>query len=123
MNASTGGGFSAVPLPNAMFCLDCETISSSLNHICTVCGSHALISLCRMLGGTLRSQQAESTEEHAKAAKYSLEINCKVHEIPATGLNLLIELLTRLAEVGGAVESLHINAESVFDNQGVRRAA
>jgi hypothetical protein len=121
--AHTEGGLSTVPLLNAVFCADCETISNSPHEACTVCGSHSLINLFRMLGGTLRSQKPESTGDHAKTAKYNLERTAKVHEIPATELNLIIESMARLAEAGGAVESLHINVESVSDTQGVLRAA
>lgn len=118
--ADTKGGLGAVSLPNAVFCVNCETISNSPHDSCTICGSHSLISLFRVLGGTLRSQKPQSTGDHAK---YSLELTAKVHGIPATDLNLLIELLTRLAEAGGAVESLHLNVEPVFDDQSVLRAA
>jgi hypothetical protein len=125
MNAGTHteGGLSTVPLLNAVFCADCETISNSPRDACTVCGSHSLISLFRMLGGTLRSQKPQSTADHAKTAKYNLELTANVHEIPATELNRVIESISRLAEVCGDLESLHINVESVFDTQGVFRAA
>jgi hypothetical protein len=72
--AHTEGGLSAVPLLNAVFCVDCETISNSPHDACTVCGSHSLISLFRMLGGTLRSRKLQSTEDHAKTAKYNLRL-------------------------------------------------
>ena len=121
--AHTDEGLSAVPLHNAVFCVDCETISNSPHDACTVCGSHSLTSLFRMLGGTLRSQKPQPTAEHAKTAKYNLELTATVHEIPATELNHAIELITRLAEAGGDVKSLHINVESVFDTQGGLRAA
>ena len=121
--AHTDEGLSTVPLHNAVFCANCETISNSQHDACTVCGSHSLISVFRMLGGTLRNQKPQLTGDHAKAAKYNLELTAKVHGIPATELNFIIESMTRLAEAGGAVESLHINVESVFDAQFVLRAA
>ena len=122
----------AVPLLNAAFCVDCETISNSPHDACMVCGSHSLISLFRVFGGTLRSQKPRSTEAHkphsteahAKtAARYNLEVTAGVHDIPAIQLNQAIELITRLAEVGGDVKCLHINIESVFDTQAVLKAA
>ena len=119
--ADTEGALSTVPLLNAVFCADCETISSSPHDVCTVCGSHSLTSVFRMLGGSLRSQQAYST--HVKTAKYNLELTVKVHEIPAKELNRAIESITRLAEVCGDLKCLHINVDSVFDTQGVLRAA
>jgi hypothetical protein len=125
MNAATDTerGVGAVPLLNAVFCVDCETISNSPHDACTICGSHSLINLFRMLGGTLRSQKAQSAGGQAQPTKYNLELSAKVHGIPAAELNFIIESMTRLAEAGGAVESLHINVESVFDTKGVVRAA
>ncbi len=113
-------GLSAVPLLTAVFCVDCETISNSPHDACTICGSHSLISLFRMLGGTLRGQQSQSG---SKTTKYSLELTAKVHEIPAAELNHVIESITRLAKIGGDVELLHINVESVFDTRAALRAA
>jgi hypothetical protein len=121
--AHTDGGLSAVPLLNAAFCADCETISNSPHDACTVCGSRSLINLFRMVGGTVWSQEPQSAEDHAKMAKYNLELTVKVHEIPATEVNRVIESISRLAEVCGDLESLHINVESVFDTQAVLRAA
>jgi len=119
----TEGDVGAVSLLNAVFCVNCETISNSPHDSCLICGSHSLISLFRVLGGTLRSQKPQSAGDHAETAKYSLELNAKVHEISATGLNLLIELLTRLAEVAGDVELLHLDLAPVIDTPGVLRAA
>jgi len=92
--AHTDEGLSAVPLLNAVFCADCETISNSPHDACTVCGSPSLINLFRVLGGTLRSQKPQSAEGHAKTAKYNLELTVKVHEIPANELNRAIESIT-----------------------------
>jgi len=121
--ADTERGLSAVPLLNAVFCADCETISNSPHDACSVCGSRSLINLFRMLDGKLRSQKPQSAEDHAKPAKYNLELTVKVHEIPALDLNRVIESISRLAEVSGVLESLHINVEPVFDTQAVLRAA
>ena len=49
--AHTDGGLSAVPLLNAVFCADCETISNSPHDACTVCGSRSLVNLFRISGG------------------------------------------------------------------------
>jgi len=76
-----------------------------------------------MLGGTLRSQKPQYTEDYAKTAKYNLKLTVKVHELPANALNHTIESISRLAKVCGDLESLHINVESVFDTQDVLRAA
>lgn len=125
MNAGdlTDGRLSTVRLLSAVFCADCEYISNSPHDTCTVCGSPSLINLFRMLGSTLRNQKPQSAEKHVKTAKYNLELTVKVHEIPANELNRFIESISRLAEVCRDLESCHINVESVFDTQVVRRAA
>jgi hypothetical protein len=66
----------------------------------------------------------QSAKDHGKTAKYNVELTVKVHEIPANELNRTIESISRLAEVCGDLESLHINVEPVFDNaQAVLTAA
>jgi hypothetical protein len=82
-----------------------------------------LINLFRMVGGTLQRQKTRLDGDGAKTAKYNLQLIAQVREIPATELSLIIESMTRLAQAGRAVESLHINVETVFRNEEVLRAA
>lgn len=121
--AAAEGRLSVVPLLNAVFCVDCETISSSPHDACMVCGSHSLTSLFRMLGGTLRSQEPQSAKDDAKTPKYNLELTANIHAIPATELNHAIGLITRLAASGGDVKCLHINVEPVPETHAVLKAA
>ena len=44
-------------LPTATFCVQCELISANNTPKCLACGSHAVLSLSRVLGGSLRGQQ------------------------------------------------------------------
>ena len=46
-----------VPLQSATFCVQCELISNNSKPYCLACGSHALLGLSRVLGGSLRNQQ------------------------------------------------------------------
>ncbi len=46
-----------VPLQSATFCAQCELISTNSKPHCLACGSHALVGLSRLLGGSLRKQQ------------------------------------------------------------------
>jgi putative methionine-R-sulfoxide reductase with GAF domain len=46
-----------VPLQSATFCVQCELISTNRSTSCLACGSHALLGLSRVLGGSLRHQQ------------------------------------------------------------------
>jgi putative methionine-R-sulfoxide reductase with GAF domain len=44
-------------LPTAVFCVQCELISANNTPRCLSCGSNAVLSLSRVLGGSLRGQQ------------------------------------------------------------------
>jgi GAF domain-containing protein len=46
-----------VPLQSATFCVQCELISNQNRSCCLACGSQTLLSLSRVLGGSLRRQQ------------------------------------------------------------------
>jgi putative methionine-R-sulfoxide reductase with GAF domain len=46
-----------VPLQTATFCVQCELISTNSRPYCLACGSNSLLSLSRVLGGSLRHQQ------------------------------------------------------------------
>ncbi len=46
-----------VPLQAATFCAECELISTNSTPHCLACGSRALLSLSRVLGGSLRNRQ------------------------------------------------------------------
>ena len=46
-----------VPLHSATFCIQCELISTNSRPYCLACGNTSLLSLSRVLGGSLRNQQ------------------------------------------------------------------
>lgn len=46
-----------VSLQSASFCVQCELISNHSKPYCLACGSHALLGLSRVLGGSMRNQQ------------------------------------------------------------------
>ncbi len=48
---------SFVPLQTATFCVQCELISANNKPYCLACGSHAVVGLSRVLGGSLLHQQ------------------------------------------------------------------
>jgi putative methionine-R-sulfoxide reductase with GAF domain len=50
-------GISFVSLQTAVFCVECELISQNNTPNCLACGSQALLSLSRVLGGSIRGQQ------------------------------------------------------------------
>ncbi len=46
-----------VPLQTATFCIQCELISTNSRPYCLACGNPSLLSLSRVLGGSLRHEQ------------------------------------------------------------------
>lgn len=59
MDASEKADVNAVYLRNAVLCAECEVISDSPHDTCQVCGSRSLLSMSRVLGGTLPVQRAQ----------------------------------------------------------------
>ncbi len=55
--ALTHQEISFIELQTAVFCVECELISKNNTPYCFACGSQAVLSLARVLGGSLRGQQ------------------------------------------------------------------
>jgi len=53
----TGQDIHFIGLQTAVFCVECEVISKNNTSRCLACGSQAVLSLSRVLGGSLRGQQ------------------------------------------------------------------
>jgi len=53
---------SSVPLVEAVLCADCEIISNSAGERCEICGSPSLLSLGRVLGGSIEGRRAALVE-------------------------------------------------------------
>src|SRR5216684_2799174 len=54
---STFKDINFVPLQSATFCVQCELISTNSRPYCLACGNQSLLSLSRVLGGSLRQHQ------------------------------------------------------------------
>ena len=100
---------SAIPLQNAVYCVNCDLITNSPHDACGVCGSHSVVGVSRMWQLTLAGAPAN-------AARYKVNFTVDVREIPANGLNESTKLLSRLAELGGDVQTLHIKVDPVFSS-------
>jgi len=75
-----------LPLPTAVFCVQCELISANNTPRCLACGSNAVLSLSRVLGGSLRDQQT-------------------AHLIADAELDRLVRSLLRTVPQGGESET------------------
>jgi GAF domain-containing protein len=53
----TGQNIHFLSLQTSVFCVECEVISENNTPHCFACGSRAVLSLSRLLGGSLRGQQ------------------------------------------------------------------
>lgn len=100
-----------VPLSSAVFCLDCEVISQSRTDKCPTCHSRSLVSLARMLGGSLRDGKPDQESEGGGLFDITLTVN--VQQMHANDVNTTVE---RLANVIGprladGRASFHINVQ------------
>jgi hypothetical protein len=100
---------SAIPLQNAVYCVNCDLITNSPHDACGVCGSHSVVGVSRMWRVTLAGAPTN-------AAKYKVNFAVDVREVPANGLNESIKLLSRLADLGGDVKTLQIKVDPVFSS-------
>lgn len=75
------GEVSFVSLQSAVFCAECEVISQNNSPYCLACGSQALLSLSRVLGGSLRGQSTARLIADAELDKLVKEL---ISTVPAT---------------------------------------
>ncbi len=104
------GCVNAVPLVNAVYCADCETITDSPHDGCSVCGSHSVVNLFKIMGGALRSARGPVP---ARVGKFNFNLTADVRGLPADTLNEAVRLVTRLADASAEVRCLHMNVEPV----------
>ena len=57
LRSLTAADVTFVSLQAAVFCVQCELLSNNNTPRCLACGSHAVLSLSRVLGGSLHGQQ------------------------------------------------------------------
>jgi hypothetical protein len=110
-----------LPLWNALFCLDCEVISSSRGDECPACKGRSLLSLARMLGGSLLAHKAQHSKEW-ESGLFDITIAVELQQMCAKDLSSTVERLTsvigpKLAR-GGA--SFHINVKPAVDKLDVQ---
>ena len=105
-----------LPLWNAVFCLDCEVISSSRGDECPACKSRSLVSLARMLGGSLLAHRAQHSHE-SEGRLFDITIAVELRQMYAKDLSTTVERLTSV--IGPALArdraSFHINVKPAVD--------
>jgi hypothetical protein len=103
-----------LPLLNAVFCLDCEVISSSRGDECAACKSRSLVSLARMLGGSLLAHRAQQEWE---SGLFDITITIELQQMHAKDLSTAVERLTSVIGPTLARDRalFHINVKPTVD--------
>jgi len=105
---------SLLPVWNAVFCCDCEMISNSAGEECPACTSRSLVSLARILGGSLAAHGAKKSQD---SALFDVTIAVELPQMYAKDLSTLVERLTnviapQLAQDRG---TLHVDVRPTTD--------
>jgi hypothetical protein len=105
-----------LPLLHAVFCLDCEVISSSRGDECPTCKGRALVNLARMLESSLLAHRAQYSHEGERES-FDITIAVELRQMPAKDLSSTVERLTsvigpKLAEDRA---SFHINVKPAVE--------
>src|SRR5678816_1839808 len=103
-----------LPLWNAVFCLDCEAISNSRGDECPSCKSRSVVSLARMLGGSLHAHRAQRRESGA----FDITIAVELQQVNAADLSTTVERLTSVIgpQLAGERATFHISVKPTVDN-------
>jgi len=108
-----------LPLSNAVFCLDCEVISTSRGDECAACKSRSLVSLARMLGGSLLVHR---TQQNCESSLFEITITIELQQIHAQDLSTTVERLTSVIgpRLASDRASFHINVKPALDKLDVQ---
>jgi GAF domain-containing protein len=78
----TGQDIHFIGLQTAVFCVECELISKNTTPYCYACGSQSVLSLARVLGGSLRDQQTAHLITDRELDRLVREL---LHTVPSIG--------------------------------------
>ena len=106
-----------LPLLNAVFCLDCEVISSSRGDECPACKSRSLVSLARMLGGSLLAHRRAQHSHECESGLFDITIAVELQQMHAKDLSTTVERLTSVIgpKLARDRASFHINVKPAVD--------
>ncbi len=104
----------AVPLQSAVLCVDCECVTDGRSDECLVCGSRSLLSIARIVGGTL-SREADGCQKDKNVVLYDLEITVDLKLIEPRDLSATLEGVASLIgpRLGRGRACCHIKVEPV----------
>ena len=104
-----------LPLWNAVFCLDCEVISNSRGDECPACKSRSIVSLARMLGGSLLAHRLQQRESGA----FDITISIELQQVNAKDLSITLERLTSVIgpQLAGDRATFHISVRPTVERR------
>ena len=110
-----------LPLWNAVFCLDCEVISGSRGDECPACKSRALVSMARILGGSLLAHRAQDSQERQNRL-FDITIAVELQQVHAKDLSTTVERLTAVIgpQLAQDRASLHIDVRPAADKRDLQ---
>ena len=102
------------PLWNAIFCLDCEVISNSRNDKCPNCKGRSLVSLARILGGSLFAHREHRSQE---SALFDITITVELNRMCAKAVTTTVERFTSVlgSKLTEDQAAFHINVKPSTD--------
>jgi hypothetical protein len=106
-----------LPLWNAVFCLDCEVIASGRGDECPACKSRSLVSLARMLGGSLLAHRLQQFQRW-ESGLFDITITVELQQMHAKDLSTTVERLTGVIgpKLARDRASFHINVKPTEEN-------
>lgn len=88
-NRLNNGG---LPIWSAVFCLDCQMITSSRGDQCSGCNGRLLVSLARILGGSLFAHREQTSQGGNEL--FDATITVELQQLHAKDLTTALERLT-----------------------------
>jgi hypothetical protein len=82
-----------LPVWNAVFCLDCELISDNRGGECQICNGRSLVSLARILGGSLFAHR-ERDFQQCEDGLFDIKITVDLQHTHAKDLTTTLERMT-----------------------------
>jgi len=87
MTGSFAADVNFLPLQLAVFCVECELLSGNNTPRCLACGSKAVLSLSRVLGGSLRGQPTAHLIADAELDRLVRSLLQGIPQVPTTNAN------------------------------------
>lgn len=112
----------AVPLHEAVLCVDCECITGGRIDVCPVCGSRSLMNIGQILGGTPLPPATVAAKD---IVHFDLTLTIELKHMEPRDVNTAIERISRMIEprLGQHGACFHIRVEPITEAASKDRAA